>query len=153
MCVIRVHCALSCVYSLLTLLFWYCACQAHISCKHLINTLLHYVCRVHEEQQDQGVGDMDTEDEEHTSQQSLWVERYAPQRYTDLLSEEVTVFLVVLLHPLQQKRGHVPGIVSYNVDIFLWSVLLFCLLLLQLGGDGTFGCVVAPLVAKKRTCV
>ena len=78
--------------------------QAYISCQHLINTLLHYLCRVHEEQLDQGVGDMDTEDEEHTSQQSLWVERYAPQRYTDLLSEEVTVFLVALLRLLQQKK-------------------------------------------------
>ena len=67
------------------------------------------------------MGDMDTEDEEHTSQQSLWVERYAPQRYTDLLSEEVTVFLVALLHLLQQKSRPVPGIVSYIVDTF-WGV-------------------------------
>ena len=53
--------------------------------------------RVHEEQEDQGVGDLGTEEEEQVSQQSLWVERYAPQRYTDLLSEEVRAFFVLFL--------------------------------------------------------
>ena len=47
------------------------------------------VFRVHEDDQDRGVGDLDAVEEEKISQQSLWVERYAPKRYTDLLSDEV----------------------------------------------------------------
>ena len=39
---------LGCVYILLIFLFLYCALQAHVGCKHLTNTLLHYTpIRVH----------------------------------------------------------------------------------------------------------
>ena len=39
----KVHCALGWVYILLTLLLLYCVLWAHVGCKHLTNTLLHYI--------------------------------------------------------------------------------------------------------------
>ena len=39
----KVQCALGCVHILLALLFLYCALQAHVRCKRLTNTLLHYL--------------------------------------------------------------------------------------------------------------
>ena len=39
----RVHCALGCLYILLTLLFLYCVLRAHCRCKRLTDTLSHYV--------------------------------------------------------------------------------------------------------------
>ena len=38
-----VSCALGCAHILLTLLVLYCVPQAHIRCKHLINTLLNRI--------------------------------------------------------------------------------------------------------------
>ena len=38
------HCAAGSVYILSTLLFLYGALRAHVRCKRLINTLLHYIC-------------------------------------------------------------------------------------------------------------
>ena len=37
-----VQCALGCGYILWTVLFLYCVLWAHVRCKQLINTLLHY---------------------------------------------------------------------------------------------------------------
>ena len=39
----RVHCALDCVYILLTLLFFYCALRARVRRNSLRTTLLHYI--------------------------------------------------------------------------------------------------------------
>ena len=38
----RVHCALGCVYILVTLLFLYCVLRAHARCKLLADILLHH---------------------------------------------------------------------------------------------------------------